>query len=34
MAKLTQDMKNMISKQAMLLKAKTDIIEFYKMRLG
>lgn len=26
--------KNGISKQAMLLKAKTDIIEFYKMRLG
>ena len=26
--------KNEISKQAMLLKAKTDIIEFYKMKLG
>lgn len=26
--------KDSISKQAMLLKAKTDIIEFYKMRLG
>ena len=26
--------KNSISKQAMLLKAKTDIIEFYKMKLG
>ena len=26
--------RNNISKQAMLLKAKTDIIEFYKMKLG